>query len=711
MSASPKLPVPRLGLAAMRGRLLVRAAFLMLIVATLSLAVVLLKEEKQRSYRNYRQNLAKTEAEIVARLRHPAGQLALLNPDMARAGVLPLRPVVLPFSAIDFDDQNKVRQAVEMAGCLLQYADGSSACAGVGNNPYAGGFLYLAGSFLSPPLVGREQGVLELYNVHRARVTLNTRGQTWQWIAPFEAQSEPGAPVHGRLTGFNGGGPDLVKHSRPVREFRGWLWQSPLCADAALATVDCARRAFFSIRLPVEVFRDALFGKPRPVWPPPDLDMMQVRIEMFGPGPPEDVDRAQPLFDSNAGNPTPPFSLGDLATGLATGETLRVRKLGGAPREIAELHGAGEGYVPTAPWMSRLVEHLRVPGVGAAPEEHADISTAAGQYEVALTGDLRGVDAGIAAVATRLSWFVAAMLLAIVLAWLAIEIGLIRRIAVLTRRAAAVSHNVQDARAHQVNSGGADQAQARIAALDVSDLRGSDELGILAGGLSDLLQRVQEDVRREHIRAQQERELWHAVGHEIMSPLQSLMVLHPDEEDASRRYIARMQQAVRVLYGTASPSEALEAATLRVEALDLNAFLTHLAANAHFAGVEGVRYTPLEAPVPVRADEFPLEDAVTHILRNADRHRAPGTPITLTLTADDSTASVAIHNLGSHIEAALMERIFEYGVSDAATESNGERRGQGLFVAKTYMAKMGGTASARNEADGVSFILTLQRAA
>ncbi|MDB5581243.1 MAG: histidine kinase [Bradyrhizobium sp.] len=704
MSALARLPTPRLGLAAFRGRLLFRGAFLLLIVATLSLALVLLKEEKRRSYQNYRQNLAKSESEIAARLRHPAGQLALLNPDMLRAGVLPLRPVVLPFSAIDFDDQNKVRQAVEMAGCLVQYADGSSACAGVGNDPYAGGFLYLAGSFLSGPLAGREHGVLELYNVHRARVTLTMRDKSWQWIAPFEAQNEPGTPIHGRLTGFTGAGPDLVKHARPVREFRGWLWQDPLCADAAQSRPDCPHRAFFSIRLPVEVFRDALFGKPRPVWPPPDLDAAQVHIEVFGPQAADDGN-AVTVFDSNAGTPTPPFSLGDLATGLSAGETLRLRKLGAAPRAVAELHGAGDGYVPTAPWMSRLVDHLRVAGYGTAVEQREVISTAAGQVELTLSGELRGVDAGIAAVATRLSWFVGAMLLAIVLAWLVIEVGLIRRIAVLTRRAAAVSHNVQDA-----------QAEARIADLNLTDLRGSDELGILAGGLSDLLQRVQEDVRREQIRAQQERELWHAVGHEIMSPLQSLMVLHPAENDPSRRYIGRMQQAVRVLYGTASPSEALQAATLRVEALDLNAFLTHLAANAHFAGVADVRYAPAQAPLPVRADEFPLEDAVTHILRNADRHRTPGSAITLTLASTETTASASIRNQGPQIDAALLERIFEYGVSDAPEngmphgEPGGERRGQGLFVAKTYMAKMGGTVSARNEEDGISFILTLQRA-
>ena len=54
----------------------------------------------------------------------------------------------------------------------------------------------------------------------------------------------------------------------------------------------------------------------------------------------------------------------------------------------------------------------------------------------------------------------------------------------------------------------------------------------------------------------------------------------------------------------------------------------------------------------------------------------------------------------------MIGKIFEYGVS--GQEGN---RGQGLFVAKTYMAKMGGTIVAQNTADGVSFILNLQRGA
>ncbi|MBC7471608.1 MAG: HAMP domain-containing histidine kinase, partial [Ramlibacter sp.] len=269
---------------------------------------------------------------------------------------------------------------------------------------------------------------------------------------------------------------------------------------------------------------------------------------------------------------------------------------------------------------------------------------------------------------------------------------------VLTRRAAAVSYNVN-----------APNVEQRLGALDVSDLRGRDELGILAGALSDLLQRVKDDVKRESIRTQQERDMWHAVGHEIMSPLQSLMVLHPQADDASHRYVQRMQQAVKVLYSQASPSEALQAATLQVAALDLDRFLSHVAANAHFAGVSDVRYQAVGAPVPVRADEFPLEDVLTHLLRNADRHRTPGTPITMALLHDTGTATVRVHNQGNPIEPALMQRIFDYGVSGNDGQAESGQRGQGLFVARTYMGKMGGTIEARNEDDGVSMVLTLPR--
>lgn len=710
----PRLEMPRLGLPAFRLRILVRGVFLLLAVATLALSVVLLKEEKERAWQSYQHGFERSQAEVMARLRHPSGQLALLNAHLQGQSATPLAPLLLPYSAIDFDDQNKAQQAVEMAGCAVTYPDGATACAAIGNNPYAGGFIYLVGSFYASELVPRERGVLDLAGVHRARITLDMRGSTYRWVAPFEALPPQGSiQTRGRLTGFvdhrNGDGSEgadmLDARARPVRDFRGWLWQNSLCRDLAGAQPGCQRRTFYSVRLPVELFREALFNsKQRLVWPPEDLGSMRLRMEMLGPGSPP------ALFDSNMPGAQPAASLAEVARSLLPGEKVQIRKLGSSEQEALTLRGSAVEAGPSAPWLLRLISWLPLDGTLTNPSRRPQpeapagldmLDTPLGNYAVTFTGDLRGVEQNLAVVATRMSWYLGAMLAAIALAWLVVEVGLLRRVTALTRRAAAVSYNVQDG-----------HIGPRLGDLEVSDLRGSDELGILAGGLADLLQRVKDDLARERLRAQQERDMWHAVGHEIMSPLQSLMVLHSGADDPGHRYVQRMQQAVHVLYGTASPAEALQAADVPQGRLDLDAFLRHVANNAHFAGIGNVVYQGGPGPIFVRADEFALEDVVTHILGNADRYRPAGSPITLTLAASESTASATLHNQGSTIEEDLLGRIFELGVSDPslpAPMDESKHRGQGLFVAKTYMAKMGGTINARNTADGVAFTLTFQR--
>ena len=81
-------------------------------------------------------------------------------------------------------------------------------------------------------------------------------------------------------------------------------------------------------------------------------------------------------------------------------------------------------------------------------------------------------------------------------------------------------------------------------------------------------------------------------------------------------------------------------------------------------------------------------------------------------STSSAPASATLRNQGATIAEDLLGRIFELGVSDPSLPMpDGEcgHRGQGLFVAKTYMAKMGGTISAHNTADGVAFVLTFQR--
>ena len=679
--------MPRLGLAAFRNRIVFHLVFVALALATLALALALLNEERQRNAQRYEQTFAKSLAEVVAQLRHPSGQLALLNAEPAQVDAGWVAPLVLPFGAIDFDDATKAQRAIEMAGCGLQYPGGASLCAAVGSNAYAGGFVYLVASLDAPPLVSRERGALDIADVHRVRVSLQRAGTTQHWLAPVEMLDAQ----RGQLPGFAVEAADdtttLPRKARPQRDFRGWVWREGPCLAAGETGEPCPRRTTVSLRVPVEAFREALFRPGGPQWPPADLPRTGLRLALLGPG-------GATLFDSAAPGAQPPLTLTRLSGTLSPGETLQITR--GNNTVVALLQGADDTATPPSPWLTTLIQHLPAPATPRTLTARDTVTTPAGRFEVTLTGDLQGLDRSLSASAARLAWPVGAMLAALALAWLIIEMGLIRRVATLTKRAAALSHQLQQ------------PERVELGTLDVAGLRGRDELGILAGTLAELLQHARDSLRREQLRAEREHDQWHAVGHEIMSPLQSLMLLHAGDDDPSRRYVQRMQQAVKVLYGQASPSEALAAATLAVGRLDLDAFLRGVAENAAYAGIADVAYAPAAEPAWVQADEYPLEDALTHVLTNADRYRVPGTPITLALRMDGELATVDIHNQGPQIPEEQLTRVFDYGVSDAAPD-DGQRRGQGLFVAKTYLAKMGGRIAARNVADGVVFEIGLRR--
>ncbi|WP_395005948.1 sensor histidine kinase [Undibacterium sp.] len=675
-----------------RLRILFRGVFLLLALATLGLALSVLQQEKQLSYNNYQVNFNKTRNQIAATLRHPAGQLALLNPrdslNLNQANGL--HPLLLPFSALDFDDQSKVQQAIAMSGCLVQYGEHGSLCVGIGNNPWAGGFIYVAGSFNSAALVSRPRGQAVREEAHRIQVSVALRGEHYQWIAPFEEEptAKTNVGVRGRWVGFLDS--DVGKlNVRPVRDFRGWAWQKAVCNDADLdgKDVNCQRNTFFSLRLPIAVLQEALFEKKRPVWPPQDLDQIHVELMVLPP------DSQIPLLDSRSVPTASPFSLGDLQTMLLPGESLRIRK-SSDKKDVIELVGKVEQEDESWNLLTRLIRRLPVDEYDTPLEGTELISTPLDNYEIMLKGDVRSISKSLSVVATRVSWFVGGMILALLLAWLFIEINIIRRITLLTKRAAALSKTMKGA-------GELDQ-------LDVSDLRSADELGVLASGLHDLLRRVKEDVERENIRTEQEKQMWHAVGHEIMSPLQSLMVLHQSPEDQSHRYISRMQQAIKVLYGSATPSEAFQSTVLQIDELDICQFLQHVASNAVCIGVEHVEFVGGSHSIKVKADEYSLEDVVTHILKNADRYRPAGSQIRIRVEQHGSSVQIILHNGGPHIASDMLEKIFEYGVSDQLDSAANGNRGQGLFVAQTYMAKMGGTISARNVESGVEFVLTLQ---
>jgi signal transduction histidine kinase len=672
-----------------RLRVFFRGSFLLLALATLALAAFELREEKAMSYRSYRQLFDRNSQQIIARLQHPSGQLALLNPTL-RGSLTPIRPLLLPFSAIDFDDKAKAQQAAEMAGCLVQYPKHAQLCVSVGNNPVAGGFIYAVGTFASGALTTHRLGDLDLTHAHRLRIEVALRGRRYRWIAPLESEdSRAHLKFSGRLAGFTIES-DGRTADRPGKGFRGWLWQDGRCLEPADAGGECLKRSFYSVRLPMDLFHEELFDRPAMIWPPKDLAQVQVHLQVFEPG------DGPPLFDSDRPGASAPFALSDLKAQLLPGQTLRIRRLDVEQSNdvIALVDNSDQ------PPLSHPLDHL----IASLPVQSGDrpltarqiIATPVGDFEVLLQGDPHSVDRSLNLLAGRQSLFVAAMLLAILLTWAAIELRIIHRITLLTRRAAGLKLSTEPGESLR---------------LELQGLTGRDELGLLAGVLSDLLQRINEDAHRERLRVEQEKNMWHAVGHEIMSPLQSLSALHDSPDDESLRYVNRMRQAVRILYGSASPSDAILSASLQMNNLDIQSFLQTVADNAAEAGIAApVTFDGIATPLFVKADEYSLEDVVTHVLTNADRYRSDRSAIRMSLRCRAKVAEVRIHNYGSRINPSMLEKIFEYGVSEANESERaplGTHRGQGLFVAKTYMAKMGGTIEAANVTDGVEFVLRL----
>jgi two-component system OmpR family sensor kinase len=143
--------------------------------------------------------------------------------------------------------------------------------------------------------------------------------------------------------------------------------------------------------------------------------------------------------------------------------------------------------------------------------------------------------------------------------------------------------------------------------------------------------------------------------------------------------------------------------------IDLSDFLAQLTLNAAQIGIQSVEFKGVGKRVAVDVDDGALSDAMVQILNNANAYRPSGTPIMIALDTLDEKAIISIENNGPTIPEAWLEDIFKFGVSIHPTSSGNQ--GQGLFVARELIAKMGGTVVARNLEQGVSIQIVIPVAA
>lgn len=540
------------------GKYRVRAAiylvFAFLIVATVLLSFWALQTQKLRATESYTVSVKNRLQLVKAILNDPSGQFALKNSELFQGEIdAPDRVYVLPYNAVETEDPLKAKDTADKAGCWTRIDSTQSLCVAVSDYSYAGAYIYVVGSFHSNPLRIHESGV-QIGKVHRMLLSVEAGGKRNAWVATFQAT--PGLNGIHKIIAYPAtlSGHKVIK---PDKEVRGTIRQESRCIKSQTGTIehnayvgeeDCNHESVFSMRLPIEAYRDVAVSGGK--WPPPDLNLARLHIELIGP---DKQNNPKSFLKNTTSDFTRSFSVDKLKEHLLPGESIEVR---GRDGKIAFKASSEDRFVDEDALLAKLI-------ISSVPIEEgsggfaykAKLDLRHDEYLIELVGDIENIEWQLIELANRLSWFLPIMILLIIAAFLLIYFFVIVRMSKLKRRAEEVSV------ALRFDEG--------FDAISFQDLKGDDEFGVLAAGLDDLLGKVISNLSKERIRILQEKDTWNAVCHEIMSPLQSLSALHGERYDKSRPYINRMLQAVKLIYGSASPTDGFTSATFEVEPLDI----------------------------------------------------------------------------------------------------------------------------------------------
>lgn len=212
--------------------------------------------------------------------------------------------------------------------------------------------------------------------------------------------------------------------------------------------------------------------------------------------------------------------------------------------------------------------------------------------------------------------------------------------------------------------------------------------------------RQAEELRLADAHVQNRKAILDAIGHEIRSPLQSL--LNRTREDAEvQEKLRRIRRAVEALYEATSVDDGLKSGEIAIAPHNLASFLQRFARNLASDGKHVVYVGPMHE-VKASVDTIVLEQILDNLIENADRYREDRTDIELRLQEHESGIELSVFNQGPPIPEADIERIFDLGVSDSTDLGSG---GLGLFASRIYGLAMALTLHASNEPNGVSLTL------
>lgn len=683
-------------------RLQVLGTFSLLVLVTVLLVGLSLYLFKKNTRDSYYSNLDQRLVIVENVLTGIAGETALQN-SRPTAGPT-FTPYLLNVSALDVQNPRKAFDIAAQSGCLIKYQEVAELCAALGNQGSVGAYLYIVGWMDGGDILPHVPGS-SINDAHHLQVDTSVRGQDRTWIVTFQGPSRAAvsAAVPNPLdvdlyaTGYRKEATGNLSNSgRNEKEFRGRLHYST--AGSRCADSDCKKRWQFVFRVPLDEFREESLVPEAP-WPPRDYHELQVRMRIFAP--PQDSADPRLLLDSSSSFATKKFAFdSEVGRRFLPLERLFITRAD-RPDEVLWASGEQSSNEKSSAWGAFVRWTLAlIPGRLAATEKgfQRRILGKFGAYDLYVVPSEEIAYRSLENVASQYIVVLAAMIVLLSIAWLFVERRVVHRIGQLTVRAEELPDRLRSG-TQTIHS-------------DFDALQGRDELGVLAQGIHELLSRVNDDLKERRQRLEQNREMWEAIGHEILSPLQSLLTLHPEgmDDDLSRPYLARMERAVRTLQGSTS----IETADWPVSSreFDIEEYLSELCENAPLAGRSPIEYAGIGQRCLVRCDDTLLETAISHVLDNASRFNPHGSPMRLRLSVDQEAARAVIRiaNNGRCIPVDQLETIFHLGVTETAPQGDlfTAHRGQGLFVARRVMSSMGGTIEAANlEPSGVEFILRL----
>lgn len=628
------------------------------------------------------------------------GRIALLNINAPAAGAQGISPFVLPIEYVSVTPGH-AEELKALPSCSYSF-DASSknrVCIGVLSHKEPGAIAYIRGSFSTPDTLVSPSYVDNPATGHRFVVTINSRGKVDDYIITFDPLLRNlKAPVPylseaWSLTGFKTGKSRNLAYSREP-EIRGRVLKAERSSES---TQDYD----FIFQVPLSSFLDDAFlankDSSRP-WPPKDIYEARISVSLLRP----DTGASEKIFDSTRFQPEPLFSLYKSRRYLSRGEQLSFRSAIG--EEYSVRHAATgyaeseegllqETYTKITNWFINLLVSSPVATKASIIDGGATVSIQ-GDASHVLTGWREAAGASIAFA------FVLFALLIIVLVYLQIFILTplykVRKNTLFMRE--KFNNKEHKAPPYFISSS-------------------KSEIGVLWENIQDLHRALTSANEISTEKANRERELMLSLGHEIRSPLQSLISRHPDARDADRRDIDRISFALETLSGAYAesdtgrgelkrhPQDIFASLPANITRENVTEYLVNAADSHH---IESILYDGPKEPVYVQANGDMLESILDAVINNANDFRAPGTPIVLSIEIDNLHTAITVTNQGPPIPESKLEEIFNYGVS--LRSGPGNHLGQGLNMARSFAASMQGRISAQNVKNGVEFRIRLLNA-